>query len=131
MVLPETPQELDVPRALDLLRAFEAGRVAIVQPPHWIAEVAAVVVRLRPEFASQAVGYLCALEVPVSEDLDIYLTAVRLARESRQHVFDTLYHATALHTPGALLVTADGRYHRGARTRRGMAMLRAVDPSNL
>ena len=29
-----------------------------------------------------------------------------------QHLFDTLYHAVALHTPGATLVTADKRYFK-------------------
>jgi hypothetical protein len=36
--------------------------------------------------------------------------AVDLATRLNHHVFDTLYHALALATPGAVLVTADRRY---------------------
>jgi predicted nucleic acid-binding protein len=38
-----------------------------------------------------------------------------LALRYRHHLFDTLYHAVALHTPGAVLVTADERYYNKTR----------------
>ena len=47
-------------------------------------------------------------------ELKVYERAVRLAAETNQHVFDTLYHAVALARPDAELVTADERYYRAA-----------------
>ena len=38
-----------------------------------------------------------------------------LAVRYQHHLFDTLYHAVALHTPGAVLVTADERYYNKTR----------------
>jgi predicted nucleic acid-binding protein len=40
---------------------------------------------------------------------------VQLATELKQHLFDTYYHAVALETPDAMLITADERYFRAAR----------------
>jgi len=37
-----------------------------------------------------------------------------LAIHCRHHLFDTLYHAVALNTAGATLVTADRRYYEKA-----------------
>lgn len=41
-----------------------------------------------------------------------------------QHLFDTLYHAVALETEGAVLVTADERYYSKARRVGGVRLLR-------
>jgi len=57
---------------------------------------------------------LYALRPVVVEDLAVYETACRLAVQLRHHLFDTLYHAAALHTQGATLVTADDVYYRKA-----------------
>ncbi len=50
-------------------------------------------------------------------DVEVYQEACELAASSGQHVFDTLYHAAALHESGARLVTADERYYRVAHRR--------------
>ena len=47
------------------------SRVTVVQPPHWLAEVAVVIVRLGPSRARQAVSLLYALEFPVVVDVEI------------------------------------------------------------
>ena len=47
------------------------SRVTVVQPPHWLAEVAVVIVRLGPSLARQAVSLLHALEFPVVIDVEI------------------------------------------------------------
>jgi hypothetical protein len=39
---------------------------------------------------------------------------VRIAVETGQHVFDTLFHAVALEARRGVLVTADARYVRAA-----------------
>lgn len=61
-------------------------------------------------------------QVPVLDELEVYLEAARLSAASGKHVFDTLYHAVALRRRGASLVTADGRYYRHAR-RAGRVLL--------
>ena len=49
------------------------------------------------------------------EDPAIYASAVDLSICLQHHLFDTLYHAMALHTPNATFVTADRRYYEKAR----------------
>jgi len=55
------------------------------------------------------------MDLPVLDGLEVYERAARLAADTGQHLFDTLYHAVALSRPGASLVTADERYYRAAR----------------
>lgn len=98
--------------ALVLLRDLEHKRIEVIQPPHWLAEVSAVVTRLEPSRSEEAVGVLYALELPVQDDLEVYQRACRIAVSTGQHLFDTLYHAVALEQPDAVLVTADDRYYR-------------------
>jgi predicted nucleic acid-binding protein len=112
---PDRAGEINAERALDLLRAVHAGRLSVVEPPHWLAEVAAVVTRLAPDRAPAIVALLHAMELPVLDELEVYLEAARLSAASGQHVFDTLYHAVALRRQGTSLVTADERYYRSAR----------------
>lgn len=113
-MLPDAEREADVPRALRLLAAIRNGEVEPIQPAHWLAEVAAVVTRLRPEIAEASVELLDAMEIPVATDMAIYRRASRLAASLRHHLFDTLYHAVALELD-ALLVSADGPYLRKAK----------------
>ena len=101
-------------QALQILKFIKESRISIVQPPHWLAEVGAVTVRLDPQGARQAVSLLHALEFPVSVGIEIYQKACELSAALNQHMFDTLYHAVALSEPGAILVTADEQYYRKA-----------------
>lgn len=101
-------------QALQILQSIKESRLAVVQPPHWLAEVAAVTVRLDPERARQAVSLLHALEFPVAAGVEVYQKACELSASLNQHLFDTLYHAVALTEPGAMLVTADDQYYRKA-----------------
>ena len=50
------------------------------------------------------------------ESSAIYATACDLAIRLNHHMFDTLYHAVALHEPNATLITADCRYYDKARS---------------
>lgn len=113
-ILPGVEREAQAGEALALLRAIRSNQVQVVQPPHWLVEVAAVLVRLRPEIAEPALDLLDALELPLAADIAIYRRAARLAAELRHHLFDTLYHAVALERE-ALLVTADDHYRRKAQ----------------
>jgi len=111
---PDSEDEADVPQALELLEAIRAGKVEPIEPPHWLAEVAAVVTRLRPEIAETTLDLLDAMELPVTTDLAIYKRASRLAAALDHHLFDTFYHAVAFERE-ATLVTADDRYFRKAK----------------
>ena len=55
----------------------------------------------------------------------------RLPINLRRHLFDTLYHATAMHTEGATLITADDSYYAKARRRRRIMRLQDLkeDPA--
>jgi len=112
-VLPDAEREALTGEALAVLQAIRSGDAEPIQPPHWLAEVAAVLARLRPEIAESTLALLDALELPVAADFAIYRRALRLAGELGHHLFDTLYHAVALERE-ALLITADAHYQRKA-----------------
>lgn len=113
-VFPQRDGEIHVGQALVVLEHIRRGRVSVLQPPHWLAEVAAVVSRLEPQRGPEVINLLHAMEVPVSDGAEVYQRACELAVALRQHVFDTLYHAVALSRPDGVLVTADERYYRRA-----------------
>lgn len=110
-----SPAEKDVRQALAIQQAYADDRIRLFQPPHWRAEVAAVLVRHSGNTARRDVEDLCLLDVETVDDLDTYMRASSLALQLSQHVFDTLYHAVALNLPGCTLVTADMRYLSRAR----------------
>lgn len=110
----DRPDEAQSLQALQILHLIKEAHVSVVQPPHWLAEVAAVTVRLEPRRARQAVSLLSALELPISGAIEVYHKACELSATLNQHLFDTLYHAVALTEPDAMLVTADEQYYKKA-----------------
>jgi predicted nucleic acid-binding protein len=66
---------------------------------------------------------LRALDFPVTDDPVVLRRACEMAIELKQHLFDTLYHAVALETPDAVLITADESYCRAARATTGVVKL--------
>lgn len=112
--LPER-REAGTAEADAFLRGFAGRSIELVEPPHWLTEVAGVVSRLAPERAAEITGFLYALEIPVYAEVGAYLAAVDLAVRHRHHLFDTLYHGVALASPDTVLVTADDVYLRRAR----------------
>jgi predicted nucleic acid-binding protein len=111
-VLPSRLQESHTQEALSILQYFQATHLKVLQPPHWLVEATAVLSRIAPEAAGEAIGLLYTFEFPVAGDLEIYRRAAQLASSLQQHVFDTLYHAVALIHPDTVLITADERYYR-------------------
>ncbi len=101
--------------ALEILKASARGTLDFYQPPHFLAEVAAVVTRLKPDIALQYIDNLAALDITWAEPTVAYARAIDLACQLNHHLFDTLYHAVALSMPNAVLVTADRRYFDKAR----------------
>jgi predicted nucleic acid-binding protein len=114
-VFPESEEEEGTEEALSLLAEVQAGRLSPLQPPHWLAEVAAVVTRIRPEIADSVLDLLDAMEFPVVNDLAVFKRASRISRDLDHHLFDTIYHAVAFEYD-TTLVSADGRYFRKARS---------------
>jgi predicted nucleic acid-binding protein len=112
-LLPDPGIEPDVDRAVLLLKDVRDGKVAVLQPPHWLAEAAAVINRLRPAVAGRAVELLYVMELPVAQELEVFRRAVALGEALSHHVFDTLYHAVALEHD-ATLISADEKYCRKA-----------------
>lgn len=108
-------REDDIDPALDILRASTDGGVEFFQPPHFLAEVAAVLTRLDPDHALQNADDLAAMNITWAEPTVAYAKGIEVARSLNHHLFDTLYHALALTIPGAVLVTADRRYFDKAR----------------
>jgi predicted nucleic acid-binding protein len=108
------PGEDDVDAAMGLLSAVADGQVELIQPPHFVAEVAAVLVRETPATAQRDLSDLLDLRMRIDAASGDYALAMTLAERHRQHLFDTLYHALALRTDHATLVTADERYVRKA-----------------
>ena len=106
--------EADVGAALKLLAGVADGSVVLLEPPHFIAEVAAVLAREAPLTATSDLRDLLALNIRIEVEPSVYERAVVLATRHKHHLFDTLYHALALATPGATLVTADEAYRRRA-----------------
>ena len=103
-------REDDIDPALEILKASTRGTLDFYQPPHFLAEVAAVVSRLKPDRAQQYMDNLAQLNITWVAPTVAYAKAIELARQLDHHLFDTLYHAVALSIPGAVLVTADRRY---------------------
>lgn len=114
-LLRDPEREAATDQATALMENIVAGRLAVVQPFHWLAEVAAVLCRLSPGSAAADILRIQALHLPTVSEPKIMQCACELAVRHRAHVFDTLYHAVALETPDATLVTADQRYLRATR----------------
>jgi len=114
--LKQRDDEADVEQAMALLAQAANGEVDLRQPPHFAAEVAAVLARLKPDQAERDLQDLLEIEHRIVESMDVYATALDLAVRHGQHVFDTLYHAIALNADRAQLVTADQRYYDKVRS---------------
>ena len=108
-------REDNIDTALEILKASTRGTLDFYQPPHFLAEVAAVVSRLKPDRAQQYIDNLAQLNITWAAPTVAYTRAIELAGQLDHHLFDTLYHAVALSIPGAVLVTADRRYFAKAQ----------------
>jgi predicted nucleic acid-binding protein len=123
-LLPAPRVEPDRSAALAVLAAVGDAALEPLQPPHWLAEVTAVLARLDPESAEVRAELLHALELPVLDAPELYVEACRLATRLDHHLFDTLYHAVARCEPDTVCVTADEAYYRKARGLGDITLLR-------
>ena len=114
LLFADRPDEPDGIRAIKLFDAFKDGDVTLVQPVHWLAEVAAVSAMKEPHRAQESIRDLQALDIAIATSQQIYSSAIDIAIRRKAHLFDALYHSVAL-TCGATLITADQRYFAAAR----------------
>ncbi len=121
--VPFSPAEANADMAVAILQGVGAGAAYLVQPPHFIAEVAAVLARLKPAKAAADLVELLHIPQRLVDSPEVYGTALELAKVFKHHLFDTLYHAVALHTPGGTLVTADKVYFAKAKSRKQICLL--------
>lgn len=122
-LLQDPQRESDSDAATRLVETVVTGAESVLQPPHWLVEVGAVLARASPDTAPQDLLMLSAMEIPAADDPRLLRRACEMAIDLKQHLFDTLYHAVALETPDAVLITSDERYFRAARSIGGIARL--------
>jgi predicted nucleic acid-binding protein len=113
-VIRDPSVEPNADKAMTILRAIRARALDVIEPPHWMLEVLAVISRERPQRVTLTLGILETLPHRVVAPLVCYRRGADLAIQLRQHLFDTLYHAVALEE-GATLVTADEAYFAKAK----------------
>lgn len=123
-LIEDPDREADTEAASRLMESIVKAEQEVLQPHHWIAEVAAVLARTSATTAVEDTEMLCALELPVADEPAVLPRACRLAIELKQHLFDTYYHAVALETSDAILITADERYLRAASGKRRIIHLK-------
>lgn len=110
----ENKDEQDVNQSFEILRLITSGQIKIIQPVHWLVEVMAVLIRLRPKITSTSLDALYLMNFDVADSLEIYRVASLLSEEFKHHLFDTLYHAVALCHTNTIFVTADEQYFKKA-----------------
>ncbi len=119
-----SPEEKDGEQALLLLDAVLDGSLRLVEPPHALAEIAAVLSRVFHDDAKDCfdeVARIFANGKTFSED-SAYWRAIEISGQLDHHLFDTLYHAVAMES-AVTLVTADERYFRKAEKLGGILLL--------
>ncbi len=127
-LVPFRQDEADVDKALALFEQIARFDVTMIQPPHFIAEIMAVISRLEPDYAGDIFVAVNDLEMDLNEQPETYQTAIRLSVELNHHLFDTLYHAVALHASDITLITADETYYRKAKGYGQILLLKDYHP---
>jgi predicted nucleic acid-binding protein len=116
-LLRDPEREAGTDKATQLMETVIKGEEPVLQPTHWLIEVGAVLARESPATAADDVSMLNALELPTTDEPQVLRRGVELGIELKQHLFDTFYHAIALENQDGVLITADQRYLRAARTK--------------
>lgn len=116
-LLQNPEREPGTDKATQLMELVIKGEQPVLQPTHWLVEVGAVLARESPATAADDVMMLNALELPASDEPQVLRRGIELGIELNQHLFDTFYHAVALENQDGVLITADRRYLRAARTK--------------
>lgn len=115
--------EENIENALSLLKLVENGSCQIHQPIHWLPEVIAVVCRLESKRAADVLRSLLAMNFSTIDEIETYEVAIHLSSKYHHHLFDTLYHAVALTSPGTIFVTADIQYYNKTKSEGSLMLL--------
>lgn len=110
------PDEEDSAQALQILEHLDNGTIRLLQPPHFLAEVTAVLARKDPDNLAVNLADLLTLDFQTVNASHIYAIAASIAIKLQHHLFDTLYHAVALNEPDVTFVTADQQYYLKAQS---------------
>lgn len=109
--------------AFDLLEQIRAQRIQLVEPTVWATEIAAVLAHALPPEAPGAVEEILSLRVEYDSAPATLRRAIALSMRYRRHLFDTIYHATALQQ-GIPLITVDESYYQRALPLGNILLLR-------
>ena len=121
--IPDDETEDNSDKAIQIFRAIQKSSLNPIQPVHWQAEVIAVLSRIQAQKCQQSIQLLDILEFPISNNLETYLLASKIAVQLNHHLFDTLYHAVAINQQ-ATLITADKKYYQKAKALSSIVLLR-------
>ena len=124
-VMPENAG--DDAKAQALLESAVAGSHRLIQPPHWHAEVDAVLARVQPVALDDVADLLQPACFDVEASAAVWPRATELVATLRHHLFDTLYHAVAIERRCTCL-TADARCYRKGRALGSLTLLRDWAP---
>lgn len=120
--LKERPGERHLEQALAVGDEIQLRGGVLLAPPHWQAEVAAVLAREAPQYVDDMLLEFERLAPIIVASPSVIRLACDLSGSLDHHLFDTLYHAVALEA-GATLVTADDRYFDKAAGHGGLMRL--------
>ncbi len=114
-IVPDRAGETHIEQARSVVALLDRPDCELFAPPHWMAEVLAVIARIEPTHIDDAIRLIHDARPIIVNSLATHRSAARLAVDLDHHLFDTLYHAVALEV-GATLVTADERYLAKAKS---------------
>ena len=120
--IPDDEAEEDTDKAIQIFKAIQKSSLNPIQPIHWQAEVIAVLSRIQLQECQRSIQLLDILEFSVSDSLETYHKASKIAVQLNHHLFDTLYHAVAINQH-ATLITADKKYYQKAKELGSIALL--------
>ena len=87
--LGDAQDEPHAAEAIGVLRGIDAGRVRMVQPPHFLAETAAALARVQPATDDEDLLLLQSIAWEVVEWPWTYSTAVEFSVRLRHHLFES------------------------------------------
>lgn len=99
--------------AKQILLDAQKGAYQLLAPPHWIAEVFAVIDRQRPARLTDSADVIYGINIQMMGGRMIHMHAAKLSTALNHHLFETHYHAVAI-ACDATLITADERYFEKA-----------------
>lgn len=121
-IVPDRAGETHIEQARSVVAMLDRPDCELFAPPHWMAEVLAVIARIQPTHIDDAIRLFHDARPIIVDSLATLRFAAKLSVDLDHHLFDTLYHAVAMEV-GATLITADERYFAKAMSLGSIIML--------